>query len=114
MAVEDDVRRLSDMQGIFLGWSLSSDFYAWHEGRLQQNNRGGWLFRSISRDGTIVAFELGKVSSRWTSRSDGPSEGIAVEIALSSNTGVEPGGGGFGERGPMAYLRQQLPQEVTN
>ena len=46
MAVEDDLRRLSERETIYLGWTLgmaaSEGFTVWHEGRLQQSNDGGW------------------------------------------------------------------------
>src|SRR5262245_22985940 len=105
MAVEDDVRRLVQMQGIYLGWSVAvntAGFIVWHEGRLQQANDGTWLFRSTSRDGTIVAFQLPTVGPLWSSQ-DTPAEGIVVTLALGDATNLI-----------YVFLRQQLPQGVTN
>ena len=39
MAVPDDLRRLSEMQGIYLGLNLYGACVAWYEGRLQQRQR---------------------------------------------------------------------------
>jgi hypothetical protein len=40
MAVQDDIRRLSEMQGIYLGLNLYGACMAWYEGRLQQASVG--------------------------------------------------------------------------
>jgi hypothetical protein len=75
--VQDDVRRLSEMQGIYLGVNLYGACTAWYEGRLQQSNDGSWNFRSSSRDGTIVAFQLGFPAQSWTSQ-ESPTDGLTV------------------------------------
>jgi hypothetical protein len=111
MAVEDDVRRLSERETIYLGWTLgwtgAGFITAWHEGRLQQANNGAWNFRSISPDGTLVAFELGIVGPRWSS-SHTPAEGIVVNfVCVASSGNPQPDVG-------SVQLRQQLPQGVTN
>ena len=103
MAVQEDLRRLSQMQAIYLGWGLFAGPTVWHEGRLQQTNDGGWIFRSSSRDGTIVAFQLGYLQANWVS-GETPTEGLFVQWSIQH---------GAIQIGPV-YLRQQLPQEVTN
>jgi hypothetical protein len=102
MAVEDDVRRLSQMEAIYLGWTVGG-LTVWHEGRLQRANDGTWLFRSVSRDGTIVAFQIGTVGQNWSSQ-DTPADGIAVNLFW----------GDAAQMTAQVQLRQQLPQQVTN
>jgi hypothetical protein len=117
MAVEDDLRRLSQLDSIYLASGLgvdpSSAVVGWYKGRLQQANDGSWIFRSISTDGTVCGFQLGKVTTNWTS-SETPSSGITVNIQIiyqQQNVGGQPittipfGG---------VLLQQQLPQELTN
>jgi hypothetical protein len=84
MAIQDDVRRLSQLASIYLAHgfigidqSLTGQvvpvgvpFSVWYKGRLQQANDGNWIFRSISMDGTIVGFQLGSIDSTWTSIED--------------------------------------------
>jgi len=78
MAVQDDIRRLSEQRvNIYLGLNLFGACMAWHEGRLQQANDGSWIFRSSSRDGSIVAFTLGGPTQNWTSE-ESPTEGLTV------------------------------------
>jgi len=64
MAVQDDLRRLSQLDSIYLGNNLmlypAGEFTSWHKGRLQQANDGSWIFRSISQEGTIVGFQFRK------------------------------------------------------
>jgi hypothetical protein len=96
MTVQDDLHRLGQLDGIYLGWSVQNTSAGapgapvtiWYKGRLQQANDGNWIFRSISADGTVVGFQLGPVSPSWTSN-----ENPAVATV---------------------YLQQQLPQEMTN
>jgi hypothetical protein len=109
MAVQDDVRRLSEMQGIYLGVNLYGACTAWYEGRLQQANDGSWNFRSSSRDGTIVAFQLGFPAQSWNSQ-ESPTDGLTVfwpftAVVSPQNTTVTVG---------QMQLRQQLPQALTN
>src|SRR5437016_4384101 len=92
MAVEDALRRLSQMDSIFLAQSFvfqgaptSIPFKSWHKGRVLQANDGSWVFRSISMDGTIVGFELGTLNASWTS-SETPSTGIVVHISMPLGT----------------------------
>ena len=118
MAVEDDLRRLSQMDSIFLGWYAatgpgSSTVASWYKGRVQQANDGNWLFRSISSDGSVVGFQLGMQSVGWASV-ETPAIGIAVTIPIYSVI-VLPN-----QQVPTqlivgsVVLRQQLPQELTN
>jgi hypothetical protein len=97
MTVQDDLHRLGQLDGIYLGWSVlnTTDLAnapplvtIRYKGKLQQANDGNWIFRSISADGTVVGFQLGPVSPSWTSN-----ENPAVATV---------------------YLQQQLPQEMTN
>jgi hypothetical protein len=49
MAVQDDVRRLSQLDSIYLGYNtqgMTNSVTGWHKGRLQQANDGTWIFRS--------------------------------------------------------------------
>jgi hypothetical protein len=108
MAVLDDVRRLSQLDVMFLG----SQFLAgagiattWYKGRLQQANDGNWVFRSVSADGTIAGFQLGPVGADWSS-SESPGAGIAVRIPFTLNA---PGA----QLGMTLFLQQVLPQELT-
>jgi|SRR6516165_7792436 hypothetical protein len=119
MAVEDDLRHLSQMDSIFLGWFASSvgpgssTVVSWYKGRVQQANDGNWLFRSISSDGSVVGFQLGMQSASWASV-ETPATGIAVTIPIYQmimlpNQQV-PSQLNVGS----VVLRQQLPQELTN
>src|SRR5260370_38712 len=122
MAVQDDLRRLSQLDSIYLGTSLTSypagsvtsrykggSVTSWYKGRLQQANDGNWIFRSISLDGTVVGFQLGPANpGGWTS-SETPSAGIKVEIPITVY--IPP------DSYPnyaSIFLQQQLPQELTN
>src|SRR5262249_49450740 len=107
MAVEDDIRRLSQIRGIYLGMNLMASFTAWFEGSLQLANDGNWIFRSKSSDGTIVAFQVGHPGSPATTWSSGENaDGIWVNCQLGGVGNVPIIGG--------VLLRQQLPQGVTN
>src|SRR5262249_4598795 len=62
MAVPDDLRRLSQIDSIFLGWSAfgsTGSVTSWYKGRVQQAADGGWIFRSISQDGSVIGYQLG-------------------------------------------------------
>ena len=62
MAVVDDLRRLMQLDFMFLGLNYFSVVTSglvpgatvWHKGRIQQANDGSFIFRSISQDGTVV------------------------------------------------------------
>ena|SRR6516165_7112335 len=107
MAVQDDVRRLSQMDSIFLGTAFAagpnSPITTWYKGRLQQANDGSWIFRSTSLDGTIVGTQLGPITNNWQS-SETPATGVVVAIGIPL-TGVT---------GLNFTLQQTLPQELTN
>src|SRR5215471_8611835 len=106
MAVEDDLRRLSQMDSIFLGWFASSvgpgasTVVSWYK---------GGLFRSISSDGSVVGFQLG-MQSNWASV-ETPATGIAVTIPIYQMIMLP------NQQVPTqlivgsVVLRQQLPQE---
>ncbi len=113
MTVQDDLRRLSQMDAIYLGQSLNgmgAQFIVWHKGRLQQANDGSWIFRSISADGTIVGIQLGGDVSAWQSN-ELPATGITVTFQITQ-TFFTPG------RTVIAIaqisLAQQVPSELTN
>src|SRR5215467_3726335 len=117
MAVQDDLRRLSHLDSIYLGTSLNpadatsrfkgGSVTSWYKGRLQQANDGNWIFRSISLDGAVVGFQLGPADPGWPS-SETPSTGIVVTIPLHTNT--PPNFWNFAS----VSLQQQLPPELTN
>lgn len=123
MAVQDDLHRLSQLDGIYLGWSVQNisagapgaPVTIWYKGRLQQANDGNWIFRSISADGTVVGFQLGPPAN-WTSN-ENPATGTSVTIPISVVM-LQPAPNGVGVYVPVivatAYLQQQLPQEMTN
>jgi hypothetical protein len=75
MAVQDDLRRLSQLDGIYLGWSVQgtaitsvpSALTSWYKGRVQEANDGTWTFRSVSSDGSVVGFQIGGSSLNWSS-----------------------------------------------
>ena len=106
MAVQDDLRRLSQLDSIYLGESLNgvaAPITSWHKGRLQQANDGAWVFRSSGSDGAVVGFQLGPISPQWTS-TEAPSSGIQVTIPMTT----------MGAPIGSVYLQQQLPTELTN
>jgi hypothetical protein len=106
MAVQDDVRRLSQLDSIYLGESINgvaAPITSWHKGRLQQANDGTWVFRSSSSDGAVVGFQLGPISPQWIS-TEAPSSGIQVTIPMTT----------MGAPIGSVYLQQQLPTELTN
>jgi hypothetical protein len=111
MTVQDDLRRLSQLDGIYLGWGIQGDntFFCWHEGRLQQANNGNWIFRSVSSDSAIIGWQLGNPSGTWTS-SETPSSGLVVQIPITEQ--IPPPGVPF--QVATVFLQQQLPQELTN
>jgi hypothetical protein len=110
MAVLDDVRRLSQLDFMFLGQQfansqLNTQQTTWHKGRLQQANDGNWIFRSISSDGTVIGVQLGPVTGNWSS-SESIGTGIQVLDTVSS--------GGLGGTLTITFLlAQSLPQELT-
>jgi len=108
MAVPDDLRRLSQVDSIFLGWSsFPGPITSWYKGRVQQAADGSWIFRSISQDGSIVGYQLGVPGSNWSS-SEAPSTGITVTISLIQQ--IPPTQIFLAN----VFLQQQLPQELTN
>jgi len=118
MAVQDDVRRLSQLDSVYLGYftqGMTSSITSWHKGRLQQANDGNWIFRSSGSDGSVVGFQLGMISSDWQSN-ESPSGGITVQFQIYQVTQ----GGDPNQPGPVqitlatVYLQQQLPTELTN
>ncbi len=119
MVVKDDLHRLSQLDGIYLGWSVQNTndgfeapITSWSKGRLQQANDGNWIFRSISTDGTVVGFQLGSSFPNWTSN-ETPASGTSVVIPVNL-----PISAVFGTTTSLpfatVYLQQQLPQEMTN
>ena len=115
MAVQDDVRRLSQMDSIYLGQLFTNivggSITSWHKGRLQQANDGSWVFRSISSEGTIIGFQLGSITPEGWSSVESPSSGITVTIFIKAPA-VLPNGQQL-VIGNIC-LQQQLPQEMTN
>ena len=93
MAVLDDLRRLSELDSIYLGYQVTN--YAapavfnlvasWYKGRLQQANDGSWIFRSISTDGTVCGFQLASIETNWQSN-ETPTSGIQVIIPMNLST----------------------------
>jgi hypothetical protein len=109
MAVIDDVRRLMQLDFLFLGLAYSGPgspggtvVTVWHKGRIQQANDGSFIFRSISQDGTVVGVQLGPVlPGLWFSQ-ESVSGGIQVQISVNGT--------------PLSLaiqLWQSLPQELT-
>jgi hypothetical protein len=122
MAIQDDVRRLSQVASIylahrFIGTDQSGPaqqivvpLAVWYKGRLQQANDGTWIFRSISMDGTIEGFQLGSIDSDWTSTEDIHS-GLIVRIqrlVLGSSAPNTPSQVSIEIR-----LAEQLPQGIV-
>lgn len=108
MAVIDDVRRLMQLDFLFLGVAYSSTSATqtvWHKGRVQQANDGTFLFRSISPDGTIVGVQLGNVTGQWSS-TESVGGGISIQIVVATVTAL-------GGLGLQLILAQSLPQELT-
>src|SRR6516225_3805677 len=98
MAVVDDVRRLMQLDFMFLGFGVLGTAGAamgptgqasqpavntWYKGRLQLANDNSVIFRSISQDGTIVGVQLGAVQTTWTSF-ETVSGGIQVSIPIAA------------------------------
>ena len=118
MAVQDDLRRLSHLDSIYLGTSLNpadatsrfkgGSVTSWYKGRLQQANDGNWIFRSISLDGAVVGFQLGPADPGWPS-SETPSTGIVVTIPITVYLPPESY-----PKFACIFLQQQLPKELTN
>lgn len=117
MTVQDDLRRLSQMDSIYLGFSVANmsgvlPFVGWYKGRLQEANDGNWLFRSISADGSISGFQFGPVLQNWQS-SESPNTGLTVTFPLMFN--LQPPGQPAMQIPLFGIaLQQQLPQELTN
>jgi hypothetical protein len=114
MAVPDDLRRLSQMDSIFLGWSamngMGNPVTGWHKGRLQQANDGSWIFRSISQDGSVVGYQLGPPASNWSS-DETPAIGVRVFIPIIQTLQTNPP---LQLNIAMVLLQQQLAQELIN
>jgi len=118
MAVPDDLRRLSQVDSIFLGWSAfasTGSVTSWYKGRVQQAADGGWIFRSISQDGSVIGYQLGFPSQDWSS-SETPSTGIKVQINMFQTifVPIQPPIPPIQVQIGMLFLQQQLPQELTN
>jgi hypothetical protein len=118
MTVQDDVRRLSQMDSIYLGYNTQGMFSlatSWHKGRLQQANDGAWTFRSSGSDGSVVGFQLGQISADWTSN-ESPSQGITVSFQIYTVTQVQTQPTPTPVQIFLAtvFLQQQLPFELTN
>jgi hypothetical protein len=118
MAVQDDLRRLSQGDSIYLGFSVFSytagfatptNFVSWFKGRLQQSNDGNWIFRSVSTDRAVVGFQLGAPNPTTWSSSENPNTGISVFIQINLTL---PNVAGL--QSAAVFLQQQLPQELTN
>jgi len=109
MAVQDDLRRLTQVDSIYLGYSVQNTggypFTSWFKGRLQQANDGSWIVRSVSTDGAVSGFQLGQVEQNWQS-TETPNTGIQVSIPLGATPAQVIVG--------YIFLQQQLPQELTN
>jgi hypothetical protein len=115
MAVQDDLRRLTQMDSIYLGHIVQNmvggPFASWFKGRLQQANDGNWILRSVSTDGAVSGFQIGQVTDNWYS-TEAPNTGITVSIPIelkvqltAQTVGITVG---------TIYLCQQLPPELTN
>jgi hypothetical protein len=128
MAVQDDLRRLTQVDSIYLGYSvlnmMGSPFTSWFKGRLQQANDGNWIVRSVSTDGAVSGFQLGLVQQNWQS-TETPNTGITVSIPINLNVPSAPSAPvglpfGPGQPDPVQittgtiFLQQQLPPELTN
>jgi hypothetical protein len=113
MTVQDDLRRLSQLDSIYLGNGQAGAVTSWFKGRLQQANDGSWIFRSISSDGTVVGFQLGPANQSWTS-SESPSTGITVTISVTISITIPEPVPPPQVTVATVYLQQQLPQELTN
>jgi hypothetical protein len=118
MAVQDDLRRLSQLDSIFLAWSISAGgnpVTSWYKGRVQQAADGAWIFRSISQDGSVVGYQLGFPTANWSS-SETPSTGITVNISLIQTiiVPVQPPIPPIQTLLGNVILQQQLPPELTN
>jgi hypothetical protein len=115
MTVQDDLRRLSQVDSIFLGWStinaFASPVTSWYKGRVQQAADGNWIFRSLSQDGSVIGYQLGSPTPNWSS-GESPSTGIIVTIpiAIPPPPGIPPIPITLGN----VILQQQLPPELTN
>jgi hypothetical protein len=118
MAVPDDLRRLSQMDSIFLGWIVISStgfLTSWHKGRVQQAADGAWIFRSLSQDGSVIGYQLGFPANTWTS-DEQPSTGITITIPIVQSifVPVQPPIPPIELSLGRVILQQQLPQELTN
>ena len=114
MAVQDDLRRLTQVDSIYVGCTyhnMGGPFASWFKGRLQQANDGSWIVRSISTDGAVSGFQLGEVTQNWQS-TEAPNTGIAVSIPLLLNIPVTAQTNEFNVG--VINLCQQLPPELTN
>jgi len=121
MAVLDDLRRLSQLDSIYLGYQVTNYLgpqlpgfpavTSWYKGRLQQANDGSWIFRSISGDGTVCGFQLGGIQANWQS-SETPTSGI--QVSIPTNLSVPAGIAFTLVSTGSVLLQQQLPQELTN
>lgn len=118
MAVVDDLRRLSQLDSIYLGYQVANYFspnvsnnpvISWYKGRLQQANDGAWIFRSISTDGAVCGFQLGASLENWQS-SETPTSGIQVSIPINLLVPLGPLVAPAGS----VFLQEELPQELTN
>ncbi len=108
MAVIDDVRRLMQLDFLFLGLQYNGGgggtvVTVWHKGRVQQANDGTFIFRSISQDGTVVGVQLGPVIAGLWNSTESVSGGIQVQITVNGSAPL----------GLAILLWQSLPQELS-
>jgi len=117
MAVQDDLRRLTQVDSIYLGYTVQnyegSPFTSWFKGRLQQANDGSWIVRSVSTDGAVSGFQLGQVWQNWQS-TEAPNTGITVSIPIMLSIPITTPTAPLPIMAGMINLCQQLPQELTN
>src|SRR5438874_392131 len=108
MTVQDDLRRLSRLDSIYLGSkalnSMGPPVWSWYKGRIQQANDGNWIFRSISQDGSVIGFQLGPLNPNWGSY-ETSAVGISVEIPIALQQTPPPAMANVA----LVNLQQQLP-----
>jgi hypothetical protein len=104
MAVIDDVRKLAELDVVYLTSAPPGIFpQVVYRGRLHQALDGNWVFNTFTGPNGVMGLALGGVGAAWASQ-ETPNQGIIVTIAYP-----QPGGGSV-----VVSLLSVLPAEFND
>jgi hypothetical protein len=87
MAVDDDLRRLADLDTVY----LSRTFFGtgaypadWYRGRFRQAANGEWVFNAYTGAEGVVGFELGVANTSTWQVNESPAGGLIISAPFGS------------------------------